>query len=74
MTTSYFNLIIVLIPFLLEIFWLWMFLDMTNNQDLPECFIRIGKVPNPKTDWAFAFVFMNIVAALFYWWEIYRKK
>lgn len=47
---------------------------MTNNQDLPECFIRIGKVSNPKTDWAFAFVFMNLIAALFYWWEIYRKK
>lgn len=47
---------IVILP--LITFWLWMFQDMMNNDNLPS---------ESKNNWTFAFVFGNVFAATFYY-------
>ncbi len=68
-----------LIPMILLLpltgFWLWMFSDMSNNDDLP------GNSPEPLTwppstkyGWTLAFIFMNVFAAVFYYFYEYRSR
>ena len=55
-----------LIPVILCIaFWSWMFWDMTNNEYLP---------PNTRNYWLFAFLFLNVAAAAYYYVNEYRRK
>ena len=58
------QLILMIIPLALLVFWLWMFWDMTNNDNLPS---------GSKFNWTLAFVFLNVFAAVYYFAE-YRKK
>jgi hypothetical protein len=58
----------VLIPALatlvLVAFWLWMFVDMTSNPYLDG---------RSKYNWMLAFIFLNVVAAIFYFTEYKRR-
>ncbi|HEX9074892.1 MAG TPA: PLDc N-terminal domain-containing protein [Anaerolineae bacterium] len=54
---------IVVLPLL--VFWAWMFWDLTNNDDLPN---------NAKWNWTLAFVFLNVFAAVFYYFYQYRNR
>jgi len=46
------------------VFYLWMFRDMTNNDDLPA---------SAKYNWTLALIFLNVAAAIFYFIE-YRYR
>jgi len=46
-------------------FWGWMFRDMVTNDQLP---------PSAKQDWTFAFVLLNVFAAVIYYSTVYRNR
>ncbi len=46
-------------------FWVWMFWDMTKNEDL---------APNAKNTWTLLFVFASIFAAIYYYANVYRNR
>lgn len=50
---------------LLGWFWLWMFREMLNDAYIP---------PSAKNYWIFAFVFLNVFAAIFYYVYMYRNQ
>lgn len=54
--------LIIILP--LIVFWLWMFREMMNNDNLPS---------SSKDYWTLAFIFMNVFAAVFYYVNEYRK-
>lgn len=60
---------IQLIPAVLGIpligFWLWMLVDMTNNQFITR---------ESKNNWLLAFVLLNIFGALWYYLVEYRPR
>ncbi len=68
------QLILTLIPFLLLIFWAWMFSDMLRNENLPPCFITFTNGNDPRFDWTVVFVFLNVFAAMFYYANEYRNR
>lgn len=50
----------------------WMFWEMAGNTipgALPPCYIRL--TGDNRTDWIFAFVFLNIFTALYYYNRVY---
>jgi hypothetical protein len=55
--------LIVIVP--LVVFWVWMFKDMMNNDDLPSVF---------KPYWLMAFILLNIPAAVFYYYTVYKSR
>lgn len=57
--------LIIILPVLALIFWLWMVWDMSNNDNLPE---------SVKFNWLLAFLFLSLFAAVFYYVTEYRKK
>ena len=57
------GLILALTPLL--IFWLWMFWDFVNNRELPAA---------ERNLWIVAFVFFNIVTAIYYYLTAYREE
>ena len=63
------TLLIGLIPLLvvvpLIVFWAWMFKDMMNNIDVPSVF---------RPYWMMAFILLNIPAAVFYYYAVYRNR
>lgn len=59
------QLTITLIPVLLLIFWIWMFSDMTKNDEIPS---------NLRQQWFLAFIFLNFFAAILYYFTVYRHK
>jgi len=50
-----------------------MFLDMIKNDHLPGCFITFTGGRDSNFDWTVAFVFLSIIAAIFYYSNVYRK-
>ncbi len=58
----------------LLVFWAWMFVDMTGNQDMPYCFIAVTGNGNPRLDWNFAVIFLSVVAAVYYYVNVCRQK
>ncbi len=59
----------------LIVFWLWMFWDMANNDDLPSnSNAPLTWPPSTKFGWTVAFIFMNVVAAGFYYFYEYRNR
>jgi hypothetical protein len=54
-------------------FWLWMYLDMAKNESLPPCFISISNGLNAKSDWAAAFLILNVFSAGYYYFTEYAK-
>lgn len=64
---------IVIIP--LVVFWLWMFREMSNNHRLPSnSAAPLTWPPSTKYGWTFAFIFMNVFAAVFYYFYEYRNR
>ncbi|MGI8688473.1 MAG: hypothetical protein ACR2M3_07820 [Thermomicrobiales bacterium] len=55
--------LVVVIP--LIVFWAFMFKDMLNNDNMPSIF---------KPYWMMAFVLLNIPAAIFYYYTVYRDR
>lgn len=55
--------LLLILPLL--VFWIWMFRDMLGNDDLP---------PNAKESWTFAFILLNVFAAVIYYANIYRFR
>ncbi len=55
--------VILLLPLLA--FWAWMFRDMLNNDSLPS---------SAKNGWTFAFILLNIFAAVIYYFQQYRDR
>jgi hypothetical protein len=51
------------IPLLL--FWMWMFSHMMRNASLAG---------ETRGFWIFAFVFMNVFAAVLYFFNVYRRR
>jgi hypothetical protein len=46
-------------------FWVWMFWDMANSDSFRS---------TTKNNWTLAFVFLNVVAAVFYYVYEYRNR
>jgi hypothetical protein len=46
-------------------FWGWMFRDMVTNDDLPS---------SAKENWTFAFILLNVFAAVIYYANVYRNR
>jgi hypothetical protein len=67
-------LLVALLPIPLLVFWLWMFSDMTKNENLPPCYITVTNGRNPGLDWMVAFVFLNVITAMVYYATVYRKR
>ncbi len=59
------RLISTVIPLLLLGFWAWMFWDMANQDNFQF---------TSKFNWTLAFVFLNVVAAVFYYFYEYRNR
>lgn len=57
--------LLLMLPFVLLAFWLWMAWDMANNGQLSE---------KEKVNWLLAFLFLNVFAAVFYYVTEYRKR
>lgn len=55
--------LIVVVP--LIVFWGWMFNDLVKNDDLPSIF---------KPYWMLAFILLNIPAAVFYYYTVYKSR
>lgn len=55
--------LIVVVP--LIVFWAWMFNDMVKSDDVPSIF---------KPYWMLAFILLNIPAAIFYYYTVYRER
>ena len=55
--------LIVVVP--LVVFWAWMFNDLVKNDDLPSIF---------KPYWMLAFILLNLPAAVFYYYTVYRNR
>ncbi len=59
-------------------FWLWMFWDMTGNNDLPRWMYwdvtRYDSLPNRRLNWMLAFMFLNVFAAGIYYAVEYRNR
>ncbi len=68
------QLILTLIPFLLLIFWAWMFSDMLKNENLLPCFITFTNGNDPRFDWTVVFIFLNFFAAMFYYVNEYSNR
>ena len=68
------QLIMLIIPLLLVLFWAWMFKAMTENQYLPPCFFSVTNGTDPRFDWSIAFVILNIFTAIYYYFTEYRSR
>jgi hypothetical protein len=55
--------LIVVVP--LVLFWAWMFNDLVKNEDVPGIF---------KPYWMMAFILLNVPAAVFYYYTVYRSR
>jgi hypothetical protein len=68
------RLALTLIPLALLAFWLWMFADMTKNDNLPECLVSFTNGRDARLDWKIAFIFLNLFAAIVYYFNVYRNR
>lgn len=65
---------IVVIALLLG-FWLWMFSNMINNDDIPsQTPAGLRWPPIAKNQWIVFFVILNIFTAGYYYFTVYREK
>lgn len=68
------RIIALLIPFLLIAFWLWMFRDMLNNDDIPSSEPPgLSWPPIAKNHWVVFFIILNIFTAGYYYFTEYVK-
>jgi hypothetical protein len=68
------SLIIAILPIIPILFWLWMFSDMTKNDNLPHCFITFTRGSNATFDWWVAFIFLSVFTAIVYYFNVYRNR
>ena len=65
--------LIIILPLLA--FYLWMFRDMAENDNLPSnSSPPLTWPPTSKYGWTVAFIFLNVFAALMYYSLEYRKN
>ncbi len=70
-----YRIIPLIVSLLLFAFWLWMFLDMTNNDNLSSnSTAPLTLPPSTKFGWALAFIFLSLFAAVYYYFAEYRNK
>ena len=55
--------LIIVVP--LIVFWGWMFRDMLNNYEVLSVY---------RPYWMVAFILLNIPAAVFYYYTVYRNR
>ena len=69
---------LIFLPLLVVAFWIWMFMDMNQNYDLPRWMFwdltGYDSLPNRRYNWALAFVVMNVIAAAIYYSTVYRNR
>lgn len=46
---------------------------MSHNDDLPRCYISLTGDKNIRLDWIFAFIFLNILTAGYYYFTEYSR-
>jgi uncharacterized membrane protein (DUF4010 family) len=64
---------IIVLP--LIVFWVWMFWDMTNNDDLPgNSTAPLTWPPSSKFNWTLAFIFLSVFAAFLYYFNESRNR
>ncbi len=68
------QLTLLIIPLTLFVFWLWMFLDMTNNTSIPSNSAVLSWPPSSKFEWTLALIFLNVFGAVFYYFYEYRNR
>lgn len=68
--------IAVVVPIALLAFWAWMYSHMIRipNDRMPYCFITVTDNRDPRLDWNVAFIFLNIVTAIYYYVNVYRHR
>ncbi len=65
--------LIGIIPLLL--FWAWMFSDMvSNNTILSNSNGSLNWPPASKFDWTVLFIFLNVFAAILYYFAEYKPR
>jgi hypothetical protein len=65
----------LIIPFLLITFWLWMFSDMLQNDDIPSTRpAGFHWPPVAKNHWTVYFMLLNIFTAGYYYCTVYRNR
>ncbi len=64
----------MLIVLPLIVFWLWMFWEMTRNNALPANSAVLTWPPSSKFEWTLVFIFLNVFAAVFYYWYEFRNR
>jgi uncharacterized RDD family membrane protein YckC len=69
------QIFVLLIPFLLVIFWFWMFNDMLNNDDIPSAEPSGFRwPPEAKNHWIIFFIVLNIFTAGYYYATEYKNR
>jgi len=66
--------LMIILPIVLIVFWVWMFNDMLKNDRLPNGGPLNRLTSDPKSDWTLAFIFLNVFAAAMYYSLIYRHR
>ncbi len=63
------------LPLLLIGFWVWMFNEMWNNQEIPNSEPNLIRWPPvAKNQWTIFFVFLSVLTAGYYYFTEYKKK
>jgi hypothetical protein len=68
-----FSLLFLLIPIVLIVFWGWMYWEMMHNENLPPCYFTLTNRTNIRYDWMFAFIFLSIFTAGYYFFTEYKN-
>jgi hypothetical protein len=69
------QLIASIIILSLVVFYFWMFWEMSNNDSLPSHSPSpLRWPPISKSDWLVMFVFLNVLAAGYYYFTVYKEK
>jgi hypothetical protein len=65
--------VFIILPLL--VFYFWMFWDMANNNALPgNPAVPLRWPPTTKFAWTLAFIFLNVLAAGYYYFTEYKKE
>jgi hypothetical protein len=69
------RLLALAIPILLVAFWIWMFNDMLNNDDIPSSEPPGFRwPPQAKNQWIIFFIVFNIFTAGYYYFTEYNRR
>lgn len=65
------QLSIVILPLVPFLFWFWMLLDMSTNDNGPHCFPPVTRGRNATFDWWVACSFLSVFTARVYDVKVY---